>query len=616
MTAGLFFAAAVFFMSGTGCGNNNNKRPGLFKSSLIFEPNYGQSRGSADYTSRGQGYGLGLKAGRAVLVLQKSPGKNMKSRMMEGPVEAEALVMNLGNSDQNARSSGESATAGRSNYFLGSDPKAWVKNVPQFQRVRYRKVYPGIDLVYYGQDRKLEYDFIVSPGADPGPIRLDFEGAGAININKDGSLALKMKGGDVVWRKPAIYQEKNTGRTGVDGDFVKLAENSVGFKIGPYDHSLPLVIDPSLLFSTYLGGTLADDAHAVAINTSGEIIVAGDTMSSNFPVAAGLTFTAYSASNDVFVTKYSADGSTIIFSTYLGGSGADVGKGVGLDINNNIYITGYSASNNFPVTAGVVQGTNPSPGISSAFVSKLSNDGTTLIYSTYVGSTAADSACGIAVNSSGQAFISGYTSASSFPITGGWGMSWKGGATDGFVALLNATGTGFIYSGPYGGAGAEYPMGVAVDPEGNFFAAGYTTSTQVLGFPVLTGPSLTMNASVGQEEGFVFKINAGNTTMAYCGYIGGSDNDEILACAVDTAGCLYVTGWTWSSEATFPETSGAYQTTYLASLANTFIAKVNWGGTALSYCTYLHQASGSANSYGYSIAVDGSGQAVVGGEVS
>jgi hypothetical protein len=513
---------------------------------------------------------------------------------------------------------GEDPLAGTSNYFIGNDPRQWRTGIPTYGRVAYQGVYPGVDLVYYGNQQQLEYDFTVAPGTDPGLIRLHVEGAQSPSLDGQGDLVLHTAGGDVVEHAPVLYQDRAGGRQTVAGWFVLEEGDQVGFAVGSYDRSRPLIIDPILSYSTYLGGSGSDFGTAIAVDGAGNAYVAGQTSSSSFPTTAGAVQPTYGGGfTNAFVTKLNPAGTAIVYSTFLGGNGldGDFGTGVAVDAAGNAYVTGTAFSSNFPTTPGAFQTTLGSIFGGNAFVTKLNPAGTALVYSTYLGGSGSsstlegDHGTGIAVDAAGNAYVTGGTSSGNFPTTpGAFQTAFGGSMSNAFVTKLNPAGTALLYSTYLGSSGSVFPgdsgRGIAVDAAGNAYVTGETTSST---FPTTPGAFQTAFGG-GMGNAFVTKLNPAGTALAYSTYLGGSGRGNGIA--VDAAGNAYVTGGT--SSGNFPTTPGAFQRTYGGS-GDAFVTKLNPAGTALAYSTYL---GGSGGDSGAGIAVDAAGSAYVAGETT
>ena len=622
---------------------------------LSFEANQGQADKNIRFLSSGGGYSLSLTDSSAVLTLTKPGASNARTgpaigngprpAFMEGAGKTDIIRMDLAGANRAIRVTGMDPLPGTANYFIGNDPAKWLSGVPTYAKVEYSSVYPGIDLVYYGSQRQLEYDFVVAPGADPGPIRLQFAGAKALELTADGDLTISAANGEIAFHKPVIYQVKDGLRRPVDGQFALLTKNTIGFTLGSYDHSMPMVIDPMLAYSTYLGGSLSDGANGIAVDSSGNAYVVGTTFSTNFPVTTG----AFQSANNepanfqcVFVSKLNPTGTALVYSTYLGGSGnpgdhaiyGDVGIGIAVDSSGDAYVTGDADSTNFPVTAGAFQTVNNCTKlyVQNAFVTKLNPAGTALVYSTYLGGSSQDYGTGIVVDGSGNAYVVGTAHSMNFPITAGayqvtFLADYTDGWNDAFVTKLNPTGTALVYSTYLGGSlyGAQ-GTGIAVDSSGNAYVTGSAASTD---FPITAGAFQTVNnaaAGAGPQtvayNVFVTKLNPTGTGLVYSTFLGGSIDDYGAGIAVDSSGDAYVTGQSWSSD--YPVTGNAFQPTnnaYANDAFNAFVTKVNPSGTGLVYSTFLggtglpsqSDNSSGAGDTGDAIAVDSSGDAYVTG---
>jgi hypothetical protein len=579
---------------------------------LSFEANAGQVNGDVKFLSRGSGYGLYLCGGEAVWTLRRGTAP---------AVTTDVVRMRLAGADRDARPRGEEPLPGTVNYFLGSDPAGWRTEIPTYAKVRYPAVYPGVDLVYYGNRRQLEYDFAVAPGGDPAAIRLRLDRARRLRLTAEGELVVTAAHGALTFHKPTVYQVVDGKRRAVAGDFKLLARRTVGFRLGRYDLARPLVIDPVLLYSTYLGGSGTDTASAITVDAAGDVYVAGQTYSTDFPVSAGAFQTANHGApagrGSAFVTKLNAAGTAIVYSTYLGGSGnsqgADGASGLAVDSSGDAYVTGAAYSSNFPVTPGAFQTTNKGAAnnVTSGFVSKLNPTGTELVYSSYLGGSGSaaelpffsgDTGNAIAVDGDGDAYVTGQTYSTDFPVTqGAFQTATKApsGSANAFVAKMNPAGTALVYSTYLGGSGSilggnpqDGANAIALDSAGDAFVAGQAVSTN---FPVTQG---AFQAGIDgpapyAENAFVAELNPSGGALLYSTYLGGSSRDSASGVAVDRSGNAYVVGSATSTN--FPVTPGAFQTTNNGSrqsLSNVFVTKLNPTGTALVYSTYLGGSGG------------------------
>jgi hypothetical protein len=597
---------------------------------LSFEGNTGQADKSVKFLSRGSGYGLYLTGNEAVLTLRKTvygaarPGLQRKLRPIQRSAPSDVVRMQLTGASGKAEPMGVEQLPGTANYFIGNDPAKWHTSVPTYAKVRYTGIYPGIDLLYYGNQRQLECDFVVAPGVDPKPIRLRFAGAKELHLAADGDLVVTAANGALAFHKPLVYQIVDGHRHTVEGDFALLAKHTVGFRLGSYNHAKALVIDPVLVYSTYLGGSGRDTANAITVDTAGNAYVAGQTSSTDFPVTPGaFQTTDHAAANGTFtafVTKLNPTGTALVYSTYLGGSGiqngsGDSARGLAVDSSGNAYVIGSAGSTDFPVTQGAFQTMNRAAANddANAFVAKLNPSGTALVYSTYVGGSglsadtpySGDKGNAIAVDAAGDAYVAGETFSVDFPVTPGAYQTTNNAAatklSNAFVTELNPAGTALVYSTYLGGSGGRLSYAgdignaIAVDLAGDVVVAGETFSTD---FPVTPGAYQTTNNAAANEStnAFVTKLNPTGTALVYSTYLGGSGGDIGSAIAVDTASNVYVAGQTGSTD--FPVTTGAFQTTDHAAakgLTNAFVTKLNPTGTALVYSSYLGGSGGIIN---------------------
>lgn len=629
---------------------------------LSFEANRGQTDRRVNFLSRGSGYGLLLTDKEAVLALRKPRGSTGKPRaamlgisapgQMGGadlfarsavfseffqrlPVEptrrsaqltatrdkgrsTDVLRMKLVGANTAANVVGVDELPGKSNYFLGDVRENWRTNVPNYAKVKYQGVYPGVDLVYYGNQRQLEYDFVVAPGADPSRIALDIERGViperghqglALHVAEDGDLVVQTETGDVRFRKPIVYQpaagsERRMRNTAVDGRYILSVNHEIRFQLANYDKHRPVIIDPVLSYSTYLGGSGDESGSGIAVDSGGSAYVTGGASAIGLPTAnpvqasyAGGSCSWGDACGDAFVVKLNASGTAVMFSTYLGGSGGDAASGIALDSRNNVYLTGTTNSTDFPTTLGAFR--TRLAGNTDAFVTKLDGEGSALVYSTYLGGTGSEnnrapyaSEGGIAVDAAGNAYVTGETNSTDFPTTPGAFQTALGssdGGSDAFITKLNASGSALAYSTYLGGSGVDFCSAIAVDAAGN----AYVTGTNYRGaFPTTLG-ALQSNSS-GGVIGVVAKLNAAGSALIYSTYLGGTAWTESSGIAVDADGNAYVTGQT----APYPPMTAA------------FVSKLNATGSRLTYSAYL---GGSHYNAGSGIALDSASDAYVTG---
>jgi len=573
---------------------------------LSFEANRGQTDPSVNFLSKGHGFTLFLTGREAVLTL-KNPSSSAPGQ--KPAASGAALRLKLLGANAQPLVTGKDELPGKANYFLGNNPSKWHTNIPTYAKVHYENVYPGVDLVYYGtHGGELEYDFVVAPGADPHAIALGIETQvlAPLRIMPDGNLVVPLRGGDVQLHKPVVYQETMAGAQGseptvpsdtrvssnrqsaignrqsVEGHYALDAQNRLRFELGPYDHNRPLVIDPVLIYATYVGGGGGDIAYAIAVDASLDAYITGVTNSSNFPTVGSPYSGSYRGNGDCFVTKINSEGTQLLYSTYIGGSESDTATAIAVS-NGAAFITGNTDSADFPTHAPTgTTTTNPFQlnygGNTDAFVTQLDATGSSLVYSSYLGGSGADFGQGIAVDSSGNAYVTGATQSTNFPVTPGVLQSINNGSSDAFVAKVNFTGEALVYSTYLGGTQADVAQGIQVDSSGNAYVAGYTFSPD---FP-LVAPIQTKIG--GGADAFVAKLNATGTALTYSTFLGGSGDDRAFGIALDSTLNAYITGETVSTN--FPTSTGAFQTALKGS-SDAFVCKLNPAGSTLVYSTYL-----------------------------
>jgi Beta-propeller repeat len=560
---------------------------------MRFEANAGQTDARVKFISRGNGYNLFLTPTEAVLALRNE-------RVVSGADQRSVVRMKLIDANSAPHVEGVDALRGKSNYFIGNDTSRWRRNVTSYTQVRYSSVYPGIDLIYYGNQQQLEYDFVVSPGADPNAIKLVFDGADRMDVDAQGDLILHIEGGQLRQRKPVTYQEMNGHRREIASRYVLRGGRQVGFELAAYDPARPLVIDPVLGYSTYLGGTGADSAQGVAVDAAGNAYITGDTFSPDFPTADPLQpAPGGSMASDVFVTKLNANGSALVYSTYLGGNGTEQGLDIEVDREGDVYLTGYTFSRDFP-TMNPLQ---PAfAGFQDVFVTKLNPAGSALIYSTYLGGSSGDRGEGLAIDRQGNVYLTGSTLSSDFPTMNPLQPTLSK-SQDAFVTKLNSAGSALVYSTYLGGSDSETGSDIAVDRSGNVYLVGRTSS---IDFPTANPlqPEIADSGPTRLGDAFVTKLDASGTAFIYSTYFGGNGADTGNGLALDPHSNVYVSGTTLSTN--FP-TMNPLQPS-LAGVNDAFVAKLDQSGSKLHYSTYL---GGSALDGGTGIAVDARGNAYV-----
>jgi len=606
------------------------------KLSLSFEANRGQSEDPVRFLSRGSGYTLFLTPTEMVLVLMapQEPGdtrtqgwKNKDGILAPSrrprSVSRAVLRIKLVGADPASQGVGVEELSGKSNYFMGNDPARWYTHIPTYAKVKYQNIYPGVNLIYYGNQRQLEYDFVVAPGADPKGITLGFEGAENLEIDARGDLLLHLAGGYVRLHKPSVYQEIDGTRQFLPGRYVLLAPRvqdpgphgpvlnaiegadggqRVGFQVAGYDPRKPLVIDPVLSYSTYFGGSGGDEGFFIAVDDSGYAYVTGLTGSADFPTENSPQAAHSGGAEDAFVIKLNPGGSELIYSTYLGGSGHEIGFSIAVDAEGRAYMTGQTTSTDFP-TVRPFQPVNA--GNSEAFVAKLNPEGSELEYSTYLGGSGPDFGRAIAVDALNYAYVTGYAGSIDFPTANPFQPTHGGGTSDIFVTKLNPEGSALVYSTYLGGRNTDYGRGIAVDASGHAYVTGRTSSVN---FP--TASPFQAAYGGGLQDAFVTKLNPEGSALVYSSYLGGRSVDYGFDLAVDASGHAYVTGHTSSPNFSLVN---PFQASYGGGKFDSYVTVVSAEGAALAFSTYL---GGRGQDEGLDIAVDPSGNAYVTGFTS
>jgi hypothetical protein len=593
---------------------------------LSFESNRGQADARVQFLARNSSYSLYLAADEITLALR---GAAASATQQAGHTQTDtaALRIKLQGANRRARSYGLDELQGKSNYLTGSDPARWRTNVPNYGRVRYEGVYPGVDVIYYGTNRQLEYDFVVAPGADARLISLRVEGAPGLRVDANGDLVLPTPAGEVRQHAPQAYQEEAGIRRTVACRYVLRGAGRVGFELGAYNRDRPLVIDPVISYSTFLGGSGYDEGNAVAVDAQGNAYVTGQTRSSNFPVTPNAPQPGIRATvgdYDAFVTKLNADGSALIYSTYLGGNFSDSGTSIALDGAGQAHIAGETESSNFPVTPGSYRTTRS--GTTDVFVSKLSADGSALLYSTYLGGSGAEYDPNLALGSDGLVYVAGRTYSSNYPVTAGAFQAQprgvSGNVSEGFVTKLAVSPTaGLIFSTYLGGAGNDSVEGLAVASglDNSVYVTGRTSSTNFPTTPNAWQGTLASDGSNNDSDAFVTRLNSAGTQAIFSTYFGGKGYDSASAIAVDGAGDAYITGITMSLSLHI--TPGAFQR-YYAGVSNieagwhnqdSFVTKLSADGASVPYSTYF---GGNGVDTAKAIVVDAQGNAYVVGETT
>ena len=623
---------------------------------LYFEANPGQVKSPAQFLAHGRDCQFLISPNESQLTL-------CKTDPMSGKVSSCAVRMQFVNANAQAQIRGDAEQSGKINYLIGNDPAKWHTGVATFAQVRVEQLYPGIGLIYYGNQQQLEYDFAVAPHANPEQIAIRFTGVDKISVGPRGELILAIGKDEICQPKPLLYQAVNGAREEISGGYKIVDAHTVAFDIGKYNHALPLVIDPILSYSTYFGGNAGETAWAIKMDANGFIYVAGQTFSSRFtnnaplstPGAYQTNYNGGTQAGDAFVAKFDNLGTNLIYFTYLGGSSDDAAYCLAVNRTGNVFVAGATDSANFPVKNAVGSGTNISGTLddinlypADVFVAELNSGGSNLIYSTYLGGNSADAAYGIAVDSLDNAYVTGFTCSTNFPTTNAiqnhlacTNSSYY--FANAFVTEIASHGVSLVFSTYFGGTNYDLGKGIAVDASG-IYVTGFTASTnfpttnaliQQLILTNVVGTNQTfitnyirtgylLNGSTNLTsayDAFVAKFAPSCTNLIYSTFLGGTNSDVANGIAVDGFGNAYVTGWTTSIN--FPNTSEGVIANHLANnssygspvTTNAFLTQIQWNGTNATI-GYSVPFGGSISDVGQGVAVDSSGNAFVVGFTS
>jgi Beta-propeller repeat len=589
LAAGVAFAflALVLFFPARGSAQEADPAGDL---PLAFAPNAGQMDDSVRYVARGAGYSFFFTDEQAVLSLVKTDGQ---------AAAGVALELRFVGTSPEVRLEAREPAAGTVSQLTGSSGDS-ASDVETYQELVYRDLWPGIDMVFRGDGGELKYEFHLDPGADPRDIRLNYDGASGLALNSDGDLEIGTPLGVLNDARPVSYQASEGDRMPVDSRYAihRADGGGYGFDVGDYDRSRPLVIDPAIDFSTFVGGTGSDSGRGIDVDGAGNIYVTGQTASANYPTTLGVFDRGYNNNTDVFVTKLDSSGSMIVYSTFIGGSAFDSGNGIAVDASGAAYVAGFSGSLNYPTTPGSFDTTQN--GGSDAFVTKLDPTGSKLEYSTYLGGAgfSFEGANGIAVDSDGSAYVAGFTGSAAFPTTpGAYDTTKNGTGNDVYVTKLDPSGAKLGYSTFLGGTTSDTGNGVAVDGKGRAYLTGFTASAD---FPAT--PNAHDSSHNGGSDAFVTRLDSTGSGLEYSTVLGGAGNDSSQGIAVDANGELTsVVGSTSSSD--FPSTPRAHDRTYNGN-GDAFIATFD-KFSRMAYSTFL---GGTESDAGSGIAVDQKGK--------
>jgi Beta-propeller repeat len=600
---------------------------------LVFEKNLGQTDSQVKFLAHARGYTLFLTEQGAVLRLSKVEAARASDRTQAAsrPKRSGGAVvrLTLSGSDSPRRVEGLEAQPGHTNYFIGQDPSRWRTNVPIYARVKYHDVYPGIDAVYYGHQNRLETDYIVAPRSDPSQIALLVEGGRSVRLNSEGDLEISSAAGDLILRRPEVYQEIGGARSEISARYVERGENLIGIRLGPYDSREPVVVDPVLDYSTYLGGTGGEFLYGVAADSQGNAYITGDTNATDFPVTSNAYQTTFSAGPTAFITEINPTGTALVFSTFLGGSSSGEGDGIAVDPSGNIYVAGTTTASDFPVTATSAYQVVAANG--GAFLTELAPGGSSLEYSTYLaGSTGVDNAVGVAIalnpnDNAYNAYVLGRTADTDFPITPGNAYQTSNNTNQtnpnpgtNFLSRIDPTQTGtasLVYSSYLGGSAEEFPTSIAVDATENAYLTG---STQSSDFPVTTSAFLSSRNNPNGDA-FVSRIDttaSGQSSLIYSTYFGGkSDSGTFGGNSFDTGGGIavqpnsiaVVVGYTYALAGDFPLTANALETASDSPSAIAFLSRFDTTQSGPSSLLYSSTWGGSTTDLAFGVTLDAAG---------
>ncbi len=572
----LFMVSGILFSSAL-AEKQNLKIP------LYFVKNDGQLKDDVKFYVTGNKNGILFKEDGVYLLLRNESSEVVRIAPLNSNKEFEII--------------GEEKNEGKVSYFIGNSPEKWKRDIPTFRKIRYKEVWKGVDITFYGSGSNLEYDILVKPGADISKISFAIERVKELELSENGELVFKLPSGKIIYQsKPYIYQEIDGKIIEVEGSYIIKRENGkkcFSFALKSFNSSYPLIIDPTLIYSTYLGGSNYDGGYGISIDPEGNVYIIGQTFSSDFPVSSPIKGNK-SGYYDVFVTKINPEGNSIVYSTFIGGSGYDYGYAIGVDSSGNAYITGYTESSDFP-TQNPAQKNNS--GGRDVFVAKINSEGNFLVYSTYLGGSGNDYGYGIATDGRGNAYVTGLTYSTDFPTKNPiYGYSGYG---DIFLTKIASNGN-ITYSTYFGGTNNDYAYGIAVDPSENVYLTGATYSTD---FPVKN----PVKERGGLWDSFLVKINSEGKQVILSSFIGGSDNDYGTGIAVDPLENVYITGYTSSPD--FPTQNPLQESN--AGNYDTFVTKISTSENSILFSTFI---GGGSEDFGRGIAIDSNGNVYIAGE--
>jgi len=566
---------------------------------LFFIENQGQLPKKVRYCEKGKGHEILFAEDGVYFSLLSSHGKMQKhensqmatKNVTKNPKRYVNFELSFLNAKPHPQIIGEGEKTGKVNYFKGKDPNKWKINIPTYGAVTYKNVYKGIDIKFYGDNKSLEYDIIVHPGADISRMKFSHEGIEDLHLSENGDLVINAKDGTLIHKRPCIYQEINGKRIEREGSFRVINNKTYAFNVRNYDQNYVLILDPVLAFSAYLGGSADDEAAAMVIDNDGNICIAGETRSSDFITQDPYQHIYGDGDGDAFVSKLSGDGSSLIFSTFFGGSSWDYAKTIEVDNSGNIYVAGSTRSSNFPVM-NAFQGNRNGGG--DAFVAKFSGDGYSLIFSTYLGGNSYEGINGLGIDTSYNICVAGYTFSTDFPTENPFQEEHGGSNFDGFITKLSANGSSLIFSTYFGGTYTDYIHNLVLDGENNVIVTGYTDSSS--DFPIYQA---VQGGYGGNADAFVSKFSPSGASLVFSTFLGGGSADEGRDLSVDSKGNIYVAGSTRSSN--FP-TKNPIQQNHNGGQYDAFVTEISGDGTTLLFSTFLGGGTGMPGLKGWDMA--------------